>query len=109
MMIVNFVDTHIRELPQIEQIGLQLYDLVDARGHRKLILDFDKVQSLSSQALGILITLEKKLVEAKGKLVLCSLRPELARLFEIAKLHKHFKFAADEEAALALFGVTTGG
>lgn len=109
VMIVTFIDAHIRDLPQIEQIGQQLYDLIDNRDHKKLIIDFAKVQTFSSQALGILLTVDKKLVAKKGKLVLCCVRPELVRLFEIARLQKHFKFAKDEETALAVFGVTTGG
>lgn len=109
VMVVTFVDGHIRDLPQIEQIGRQLYDLVDGQAHKKLVLDFAKVLTLSSQALGILLTLDKKLAAIKGKMVLCGVRPELTRLFEIARLHKHFKFTADEESALAVFGVTTGG
>lgn len=107
--VVTFVETHIRDLPQIEQIGTELYDLVDNRAVRKLILDFSKVQILSSQALGVLITLQKKMAAAKGKISLCSLKKELARVFDIAQLGKVFKFYPDEDAALASFGVTTAG
>jgi len=106
VMVATFVDAHIRDLPQIEQIVQQLYDLVEHQDCRKVVIDFAKVQTFSSQALGILLTLDKKLAAIKGKLVLCGVRPEIIRLFEIARLHKHFKIAADQDAALAVFGVT---
>lgn len=107
--VVTFAGAHVRDQPQIDQIGRHVYDLVDNRNAGKLILDFAKVQTFSSQALGVLIALDKKLAEKRGKLVLCGVRPEIVRLFEIARLHKHFKFAPDEQSALAVFGLTSAG
>lgn len=104
--LVTFVDAHIRDLAQIEQIGQQLYDLLDGQEAKAVVIDFEKVQTLSSQALGILLTVDKKISARKGKLVLCGVRPEIHRLFEIARLHKHFRFAAGPQEALAIFGVT---
>jgi len=107
--IVNFQETSILDTAQVEQIGEELYHLVDAKNCRKLILDFTKVKFLSSSALGILITLHKKSAGIKGKLVLCSLRPDLKKVFDITRLDKIFKFCANEEEALSIFGVTSGG
>jgi hypothetical protein len=44
-------------------------------GRKKLIVDFCNVEYYSSAALGKLITLDKKMKAAKGKLRLCSIRP----------------------------------
>lgn len=107
--IVDFSDRQLRELADIEQIGRDLYALVDERAYRKLILDFEKVQLLSSQMLSVLLILHKKLAAAKGGLVLCGLRKELARLFQIANLDKLFKQCPDEQQALAVFGITSAG
>jgi len=107
--VVNFEDSSILDAAQIEAIGKALYDLVDVRNVRKLILDFSKVQFLSSSALGVLITLRNKSAAARGTLVICGLRKDLMQVFEITNLKKLFTFRSDEEEALAVFGVTTAG
>jgi len=107
--VVNFEDSSILDAAQIEAIGKALYDLVDVRNIRKLILDFSKVQFLSSSALGVLITLRSKCEAARGTLVICGLRKDLMQVFEITNLKKLFTFRSDEEEALAVFGVTTAG
>ena len=107
--VVNFNDSSILDTVQVQQIGEELYELVDAQGRRKLILDFSTVKFLSSSALGVLITLRKKSVEIKGQVLLCGLRPELRKIFKITNLEKLFEFHDTEEKALNVFGVTSMG
>jgi anti-sigma B factor antagonist len=109
VLIVNFQDTSILDTALVEKIAEELYDLVDNKARRKLVLDFSKVQFLSSSALGVLITLRKKMTAMKGQLVICSMRKELMRVFEIASLTKLFTFRPDEREALTFFGITSGG
>lgn len=107
--IVNFQDSSMLDTASLEQTGAELYELVDNKNRRKLILDFTKVQFLSSSALGVLINLRKKMTAIKGDLVICGLRKDLMKVFELTSLTKMFKFCPDEEKALAHFGVTTAG
>ena len=107
--IVNFNDKTILDNAQVQQIGEQLYELVDRKDRKKLILDFTNVKLLSSSAIGVLITLRKKAEQIKGRVVLCGLRNELMKVFKITNLHKLFKFCKNEEKALAVFGITTAG
>ena len=107
--IVNFEDSSILDTLQIEKIGEVLYDLVDQRNQKKLVLDFSKVKFLSSSALGVLITLRSKSAAIKGKLAICGLRDELRKVFSISRLDKLFDFYDNEEKALAAFGVTRAG
>lgn len=107
--IVNFQDKHIRDLPEIEAIGRELYDLIESHDARKVILNFSKVQALSSQALGVLITLQSKAKAAKSRVVFCSMSSELARVFKIARLEHLFEFHDEESEALASFGVASTG
>ncbi|MBP7936122.1 MAG: STAS domain-containing protein [Phycisphaerae bacterium] len=106
--VVNIEDASILDLAQVESLGQQLYELVDDRNCRKLILDFTKVKFLSSSALGVLVNLQRKTSEIKGTLVICALRGELMKVFEITKLKKLFTFCDDETAALAVFNVVIG-
>lgn len=103
--IVNFQDASILDTAQIEGIGEELYDLIDNKGRKKLVLDFAKVQFLSSSALGVLLMLQKKATATKSQVVICSLRKDLMKVFELTKLSKLFTFAPDEEKALAHFGL----
>ncbi len=107
--IVNFQDASILDTAQIEQIGQTLYELVDKRDKKKLVLDFAKVQFLSSSALGVLLTLRKKSTANKGKIVICSIKADLRKVFKITSLDKLFEFYNTEEEALASFGLTTAG
>lgn len=104
--VVNFQDASILDTAVVDEIGRALYELVDAQARRKLILDFSNVKFLSSSALGVLITLKKKSSAIKGEVVLCSMRPELKKVFEITNLSKMFQFCENENKALAHFGVT---
>jgi len=107
--VVDFGDSTILNTMQVEGIAQQLYDLVDKLDRRQLVLDFSNVRFLSSQTLGVLLTLRKKLQPVKGRMVICGLRKQLHEVFRISKLDKLFEFQPDEEKALNLFGVSTVG
>lgn len=107
--VVNFCDASILDTQQVQQIGQELFDLVDKQARRRIILDFDKVRFLSSSALGILITLRKKADAIKAKIMICSLRDDLRKVFKITNLERMFEFHDNEEQALNAFGVTTAG
>lgn len=98
--IVRFVDKRILDETNIQIIGNQLFALVDEDHRDKLVLDFSNVEYLSSAALGKLITLDKKVKAAKGKLRLCGIRPEIYEVFTITRLHKVFNIFDDQEKAL---------
>ena len=72
-------------------------------GRRKLLLNFGNVEYLSSAALAKLITLNKKLQQVNGRLVLCNIDPQIYEVFEITKLNKLFNIQGDEQTALQAF------
>ena len=98
--IAKFIDKKILDESNIQVIGSQLFRLVEEEGREKIILDFSNVEYLSSAALGKLITMDKKVKKAKGKLRLCSIRPEIYEVFAITRLNKLFDIRDDQEAAL---------
>jgi anti-sigma B factor antagonist len=101
--VINFVDKKILDEQNIQIIGEQLFGLVDQEGRRKLLLNFGNVEYLSSAALGKLITLNKKLQGAGGRLILCNIDPQIYEVFEITKLDKFFNIQKEEQAALQSF------
>ena len=87
--VVEFKTPSLMDPIILEEIGQELYRLVDEEDRRKLLLDFEKVQYLSSQAIGIILTLNKKLGALKGsRLVLCGVGPKLMELLKITRLDR---------------------
>lgn len=103
--VVTFQDNSILESRHIDQIGQELYDLIEKKDKRKVILDFSTVRFLGSQTLGVLINAHKKASSGKGEVVLCALKKDLMKVFKITSLDKVFKFFKDDAAALKHFGV----
>jgi anti-sigma B factor antagonist len=100
---VRFLDKRILDEPTIQAIAEQLFSLVEQEGKRKLLLNFDGVEYMSSAALGKLINLHKKMHSLQGKLAMCKVVPQIYEVFAITKLDKIFKILPDEDAAMASF------
>jgi anti-sigma B factor antagonist len=101
--IARFVDRKILDENNIQLIGAELFALVEEDGAKRIILDFSTVDYLSSAALGKLITMDKKVKAANGKLRLCSIKPDIYEVFTITRLNKIFDIRESEEASLQGF------
>ena len=88
--VVRFRDHKIVEDINIQQLGLELFRLVEVDNRDKLLLNFSAVDFLSSAALGKLITLDKKMKAHGGTLKLSNIRPEIYEVFTITKLTRLF-------------------
>lgn len=101
--IVRFVDRKILDEANIQELGQEMFQLVEEDNRQKLLLNFSNVEFLSSAALGKLITLDKKVKTHGGKLKLTNIRPEIYEVFAITKLNKLFEIKDDEADALASY------
>lgn len=101
--IVNFVDRKILEAASIQELGDELFALVEKDGHTKVILDFKQVEFLSSAALNKLIILDKKMKASGGRLILCNLRSEIHEVFVITRLNQLFDIKETCDDALDAF------
>jgi anti-sigma B factor antagonist len=101
--VVRFVDRKILDEANIQELGQELFQLIEEENRTKLLLNFSNVEFLSSAALGKLITLDKKVKAHAGRLKLSNIRPEIYEVFAITKLNKLFDIKDDEAAALAAF------
>jgi len=101
--VVRFVDRKILDETAIQELGRELFQLVEEEGHRNILLNFSTVEFLSSAALGKLITLDKKVKANQGKLKLSNIRPEIYEVFAITRLNRLFDIKEDEADALASF------
>ncbi len=101
--VVKFNDRKILDEAAIQELGQELFALVEEDNRGCLLLNFTGVEFLSSAALGKLITLDKKVKAHGGKLKLSNIRPQIYEVFSITKLHLLFDIKDDEADALAAF------
>ena len=101
--VVHFLDQKIVEDLGIQELGQELFQLVEGDHRFKIVLNFSSVDFLSSAALGKLITLDKKIKANDGVLKLCNIRPEIYEVFAITRLNRLFDIKEDEADALATF------
>jgi anti-sigma B factor antagonist len=100
---VRFLDRKIMDAGAIQELGDELFGLVDKEQRKNLLLNFDGVEFLSSAALNKLIVLDRKVKTAGGKLQLCNLRPEIFDVFAVTRLSQIFAIKRSEQDALAAF------
>lgn len=101
--VVHFLDRKILDESNIVELSTQLFELVEKQKGIKLLLNFANVQYLSSTVLGKLITLNTRVNEDRGKLVLCCIRPQILEVFKITKLTKLFDIVDEEATGLSHF------
>ncbi len=100
--VVRFKDQKIIDPEAIQELGQELFDLVEQEGRKKLVLNFSNVEFLSSAALGKLITFEKKSKRQDAELILTNISPEIFQVFAITNLDKLFQIKDSEADALAV-------
>jgi anti-sigma B factor antagonist len=77
----------------VDRLRAELMRMVDEEKRTRLIIDFTEVRFLSSQVVGLLLALHKRVAAAKSadpgaELVLCGLRPELIDLLKITRIDR---------------------
>jgi anti-anti-sigma factor len=102
--VVEFRQPSLMDPIELESIGQALYKLVDEQDQRKIVLDFEKVTYLSSQAIGIVLTMNKKLSALPhSKLVLCGVGPKLMELIKITRLDRILTIKPSQREAVKVF------
>jgi anti-sigma B factor antagonist len=101
--VVRFRDHKIVEDVNIQELGIEMFQLIEVENRDKLLLNFSSVDFLSSAALGKLITLDRKMKAHGGTLKLSNIRPEIYEVFAITRLNRLFDIKDDEADALAAF------
>lgn len=100
---IEFSDRKILDELVINEIMTELVAVVDSVDRIKMLLDFEKVDHLSSAALGMLITLNKRVGEANGQLRLAKISPQIFEVFKITRLDKLFDIRSTVEEAMGSF------
>jgi len=101
VIIVELKDRKILEEMSIMQIGEQLNAMAAKTDIPKIIIDFTHVAHMSSSALGILITLHKRIREKRGQLRLCCIQSAIYEIFVITRLNEIFTISQSRSDALS--------
>jgi anti-sigma B factor antagonist len=102
--VIEFRQPSLMDPMELETIGQSLFRLVDEQDKRKIILDFEKVTYLSSQAIGIVLTMNKKLSALpNSKLILCGVGARLMELIKITRLDRILTIKPTQREAIKTF------
>jgi len=105
LAVVRFSDRKIVDSANIEEMGEEMFSLVDKDNFKDVLLNFEGVEFMSSAALNKLILMDKRVKGAQGKLRLCTLRAEIMEVFTITRLNRVFDIKKTEAEALKAFGL----
>lgn len=104
ILIVYFTDAKILDEARIQQIGKELMDMATAAAaKKKMVLNFQGVQFMSSAMIGKLVLLNKKCKTDQVELKMCNISSNVLEVFKITKLNKVFSIMDTEEKAVASF------
>ena len=98
--VVSFNEASIYGVSNVDQVNEELRRFVTRDKPKKMIVDFSGVKFISSQMLGLLVDLWRKMTEYGGIVLISGIVPQLNRVFKITNLDKIFDFYPDAESAL---------
>jgi anti-anti-sigma factor len=97
----RFTRRTILEPLAVAGVGQRLRELVRDGNCRKLVLNFSRVESLTSAMLGEFVLLFKDIDAAGGRMAFCNVDPFLGQIFQLCQMPQQIPVYADEPAALA--------
>jgi anti-sigma B factor antagonist len=102
--IVDFVNAELMyETALVHDIGEELKSLLSADKQTRILLDFDRVQYLSSTMLGLLAKLARTVESSGGQLKLTGLGPVLRDTLRIGHFEPLFEIYDTRASALKAF------
>lgn len=85
----------------IRRVGDDIYDIVKDVEAPQLVIDFGKVERLSSGTLGMLVALKKVVVERKGgQIRVCNVDRKLKDIFKMTRLDRQLKVCESMDEAV---------
>jgi anti-anti-sigma factor len=98
--VVRFIRRTILDPAAIEVVGDRLLGLIHHHGCRRLVLDFSRVESVTSGMLGKFAALHSAIAAAGGRLVFSGVGPFLQQIFAICNLPQTIALHPDEASAV---------
>ena len=103
--VISFATVSISDSAAIDSAANKL-DIFIIENHPKaIVFDFDKVKFFSSQALGLLLRVWRRMQGYGGRVAVSGIEPQLHRVFKITNLDKIFEFFPDSKSAVGALTV----
>jgi len=103
ILFIQLDDARLLDEARIQKVEQDALEAIDGSDETRVVMDFSKVQFMSSSMLGKLVAIHKKVKGYKAKLKLASVSPEIQEVFKITRLDKLFDIEKDAEAARKAF------
>ena len=101
ILILQLEAASISATDEVEHISRSLRQAVQEHQPRHLVVDFSAVQFFSSQMLGLLVDVWRRLRDQGGTVTVSGINPQLTRVFRITNLDKLFSFYETTDEAIA--------
>jgi anti-sigma B factor antagonist len=101
VLVVSFRQTSIDGITGVEQVAEALRSMIGDCQPRKMVVDFSQVRFFSSQMLGLLVDIWRRMQNFGGLLIISGIDPQLTRVFKITHLDRLFSFYESRELAVA--------
>jgi anti-sigma B factor antagonist len=98
--IVGFTLSSLTEESNIDQVGQELFSLVEQFDCRSLVVSLRGVIYITSSGLGKLITLHRKMHRLKGQVAYCEVEPVVEDILKTSRLFNYFVITPDVQSAV---------
>jgi anti-anti-sigma factor len=105
VVVASFNEIKLVDQALIQQIEKEFQTLTaKAAPGRKLLVEFSRVESMSSMMIGLIVRLHSQCKREGVRLKLCGASPIILELFRITGLRKVLEIYPDESKSLEAFG-----
>jgi anti-sigma B factor antagonist len=101
--VVEFNRPDVVDGVEIKQAGDEIYHYLKERDGIKLVLDFHRVEHLSSAALGMIVALNRVIGQRAGQLRVAAVNDDLQKVFKLMRLHKLVTITKTTDDAIESF------
>lgn len=98
--VVVFNAACISGVGEIQAASEKVTKFITENRPQKMVVDFQQVRFFTSQTLGLLMDIWRRLKDYGGRVVISGINPQLHRVFKITNLDKIFEFYPDRHSAL---------
>ncbi len=103
VLILDFEATRILDQQMVSSIGGELQNLAQSTEVKKILIDMNRIELMTSTMIGQFVTFNSKCKERSIAVHFCNLTSQIQELFKITKLNTVFTIADNREKAMAGF------
>ena len=100
LIVIPAVDLRELDYQRIETGARMIFELLDGKGIKNILLDFHKTDYYGSTALGFFLKLWKRVRERNGRMVFCNVSDHEKEILQITKLDHLWPICSSRSEAL---------